>query len=98
MIQEIRFGVRMFIENRVFTFAVVLCFALGIGANISIFSVVNSLILRPLPFENPEGMVVIGNMMPDGFDPNLATAEYLELREWNRSFKEMAGHTQLNTW
>src|SRR5947209_3619460 len=62
--QDLRFGLRMLRRNRSFTIVAILALALGIGANTAIFSVIDAVLLRPLPFNNAERLVTIMETNP----------------------------------
>jgi putative ABC transport system permease protein len=65
LLQDLRFGLRLLLRQQAFTLLVVLTLALGIGANTAIFSVVNGVLLLPLPFPWPERLVMVWGHHPD---------------------------------
>jgi predicted permease len=86
MLDDLRYGFRMMIKYRTFTCVAVLALGLGIGASTAIFSIINAVVLRPLPYRDPERLVTI---LHDGSNP-VAPANYLDLADQSRSFESIA--------
>lgn len=86
MLNDLRYAFRMMAKHRLFTCVAVLALGLGIGANTAIFSVINAVVLRPLPYGNPEQLVTV---LHDGSKP-LAPANYFDLAAQNTSFAGIA--------
>ena len=93
VVQDVRFGFRQLRRNVGFTTFAVLTLALGIGANSAIFSVVNGVLLRPLPFDRPERLVDIWEAMPKRNIPRLPAppGNYLDWQTMNHVFSSMGG-------
>src|SRR6266478_3507297 len=101
MMTDIRYGLRQLIKHPAFTLVAVLTLALGIGANTAIFSVVNAVLLKPLPFPAPEELVAIGgiDLTETGSPPKLASMcypDFFDFRDQNRSFTGMTVYRDLN--
>src|SRR5208337_29976 len=93
--QDIRYGLRMLRKNPGFTAVAVVTLALGIGANTAVFSLVDTILLRPMPYRNPEKLVVVSETVPQmGGDTEVGVAagEYLDYRDRNRSFVQTAAY------
>ena len=96
LLQDLRFALRQLHRNPGFTAVAILTLALGIGANTTIFSVVNAALLRPLPFANPSSLVMVwGNDPADGILRfPVSGPDYLDWEEQNRCFSGMAAFSE----
>jgi putative ABC transport system permease protein len=92
LIQDIRYSFRFLRNNPLYAIVIVLTLAVGIGANSGIFSIVNAVLLRPLPFKEPERLVLVFESFPKlGFNQVPASApNYFDWKEQNHSFEDMA--------
>jgi predicted permease len=90
MIQDLRFGVRMLLKNPGFSAVVVLTLALGIGANASLFSVVNGVLLNPLPYPQPEQLVSLHQSKPNVATGAIPYPNFLDWQKENLTFSAMA--------
>src|SRR2546428_1123405 len=92
LLRDIRYAVRSLLKRPAFGAIVVITLALGIGANTAIFSVVNAVLLRPLPFHEPGRLVTLWERNPkQGYEQNPpAAGNYMDWRDQNRGFSPMA--------
>src|SRR5829696_1246878 len=92
--QDIRYGLRMLAKHKAFTTIAVITLALGIGANTAIFSVVNELLLRPLPYRDAERIVTAWEVTPEGRHQNTTSrTNFRAWRDQNSSFEYLAAFT-----
>jgi putative ABC transport system permease protein len=92
LIQDLRYGARMLLKKRGFTIVAVITLGLGIGANTTMFSVINGVLLRPLPFKDPERLVHLDEKAPKaGFESmGFSFPDFTDWRARSRSFEQMA--------
>ncbi|HXU36319.1 MAG TPA: ABC transporter permease [Blastocatellia bacterium] len=92
--QDLRYGVRVLLKNKSFTAIAVLALALGIGANSAIFSVVNSVLFKPLPYSDPQRLTMIWENHQERGGPEREWASPADLKDWRehpQSFEHVAG-------
>jgi len=91
--QDLRYGARMLLKQPGFTVVAVITLALGVGANTAIFSVVNAVLFRPLPYEDPDRLVVIWGAHPQAGREGASLPDFVDWREQCRSLERMAATT-----
>jgi predicted permease len=92
LLQDIRFGLRMLAKHPRFSIVAVLTLALGIGANTAIFSVVNGVLLRPLPYPDSDRLVQVHERSPLINELSVSYPNFLDWERMNRSFEGMAAY------
>ena len=90
-LRDVRYGLRVLAKSHVFTMVAVFTLALGVGANTAIFSVVNELLLRPLPFRDAERLAMVWEVTPEGRHQNTTSrANFRTWREQSTTFEDLA--------
>src|SRR5437667_3558080 len=90
--KDLRYGLRTLLKHPGFTAVVVLTLALGIGANSAIFSVVNAVLLRRLPFKDPDRLVMVwkGNLSRGEKQMIVSAPDFIDFRDQNQVFEDLA--------
>jgi len=96
ILQDVRFGLRMLFHSRGLTFVAIVALALGIGANTAIFSVVNAVLVRPLPYPEPNELVWFWESQPHLSEAPFSAADFLDFQSQNSSFSEVAAVHRLS--
>ena len=94
LLQDLRYSFRLLLKRPGFTIVAVIALALGIGANTAIFSVVNSILLRPLAYLDPEQLVLINHDYPKiNLKASVSAPGYVHYRDNAKSFASLAALT-----
>ena len=95
LLHDIRYALRSLVKSPGFTAISILTLALGIGANTAIFSVVNAVVLNPLPYPEPGRLVFLYSQFPSlGFERFwISATEFVEYRQWSTSYESMGAYT-----
>src|SRR5256884_2507675 len=95
LFKDIRYGIRSLLKHPGFTAMVVITLALGIGANTAIFSVVNAVLLRPLPFKDPNRLMWLRETRADeAKGMPVSPPTFIDWQEQQKSFDELAGYSE----
>ena len=91
LLKDLRYGFRSLLRRPGFTVIALVALALGIGANTAIFSLVNAVLLKPLPFKDPDQLVWMwGNIRNAGNRASVSPADFVDFRSQNRTFEQFA--------
>src|SRR5260370_816935 len=97
-LQDIRFGIRMLLKKPGFTLIAFFTLALGIGANTAIFTVVNAVLFRPLPYPGSEKLMEVGRAFQGSDDANaLSEPKFVFLRDNNQSFEAVTATQEMGS-
>src|SRR5882724_12793024 len=91
-LQDVRYGLRMLAKSPAFSVIAVLTLALGIGANTAMFSVVNGVLLNPLPFHDSHQLVSMFTESPSFKNGSISYPNFQDWRKMNHTFSEMAAY------
>src|SRR4029453_7357634 len=94
-IKDIRFGMRNLLKRPGLTAIAIITLALGVGANSAIFSVVNAIVLRPLPYKDSDRLVALwGNLHRTGLEEiEISAPEYTDFKQQSKAFDQIAAFT-----
>lgn len=93
--KDLRYGARSLRKNPGFAFVAIITLALGIGASTAVFSVVNSVLLRPLPFKDPDQLVWVWSRRPDHNKAPFSLPDFLDYRDQNQTLLEIAAFSNI---
>src|SRR3954469_2576877 len=93
LLQDIRFGLRQLLTRPIFAALAIISMALGIGANTAIFSLIETVLLRPLPVREPSQLIAVDGTLPNGTDFTLQSyPNYKDYRDRSQSFSGLLAY------
>jgi putative ABC transport system permease protein len=93
LMQDLRFAVRLLIKDKWFTAVAVIALALGIGVNATVFTFVNAVLIRGLPFNDPDRILVVGTRDGRGRDRGVSYQDFEDWRAATRTFSGLAAYS-----
>jgi len=98
MLSDLRHAIRLLFKSLGFTLIAVLTLTLGIGANSAIFSVINTVLLKPLPFAKPNELVMLWGRSPEtGGRESQSFPDYVDFRDQSTTIRNLAAYTEAAT-
>src|SRR6185295_4020642 len=94
ILQDMRYGIRMLVKTPALTAIVILALALGIGANTAIFSVINAVVLRPLPYDHAEQLLCLNERSPVLDEMSISYPNFLDWRTQSHVFDKIGVYTR----
>jgi len=92
ILQDLRYGFRTMLKSPGFALIAIATLALGIGANTAMFTIVNAVLLRPIPYPQPERLLKLATSMPQFRDASISYPNFLDWQRRSRSFEQMAAY------
>ena len=96
MLQDLRFALRLLVKERWFSAVAIVALSLGIGLNATVFTLVNAVLIRGLPFKDSQNLYMLGWQHKRGGRNNVSYPEFKEWREQSKVFTGLAGWTNLS--
>lgn len=90
LMQDLKFAARQLLKQPGFAFVAILTLALGIGANTAMFSIINATVIAPLPYSEPDQLVRVREVTPEGMNFSASEPNYLDFRDQSKSFAKLA--------